>query len=105
MMTPLITRLEEAAEGSRALDTQIANHFDTPDTPLVTTSFDAAYALAERVLPGWSFLMAITPERTLCSPSTAPLGNHQAVWTEQAAAATPALALCIAVLKAKHIRD
>ena len=88
MTTPLITRLEEAAEGSRELDAHVevavrailaersglarehwANWTVSPDFYVedphtayrpepVTTSLDAALALAERVLPGWMFAVA-----------------------------------------------
>ena len=55
-MSDLITRLEEAAEGCPLLDRElwVALEFDgrsSPiDAPEYTTSIDAAYALAERVL-------------------------------------------------------
>ena len=102
MTAPLITRLEEAAEGSRVLDTQIANHFDTPDTPHVTTSFDAAYAMAERVLPEMNCtgfdktplgVEAYVSRNNVESGHWVEIGWHKS---------SPALALCIAILKANH---
>jgi hypothetical protein len=70
--------------------------------PDPTTSLDAALAMAERVLPGWDWLLRTDEERGFmlncwkrgdepnlgdpCFPSFAP---------------TPALALCIAILRAR----
>lgn len=74
MATDLITKLEEAGEGSRELDCRIHALFDlvdgerwtdgdlaialedvdrTVNCPHYTASVDAALALASRVLPGW----------------------------------------------------
>lgn len=56
MTTPLITRLEEAAEGCHLLDRElwVALEFDgrssPADAPEYTTSIDEALALAVRVL-------------------------------------------------------
>ena len=115
MTTPLITRLEEAAEGSRELDLRVFEHFDrvngerwteadldyaltdpdrTINPPHLTTSIDAALALAERVLPGWDFIVGRTNGgltiHAQVGPGEMQFGN------------TPALALCIAILKANH---
>lgn len=129
MTTPLITRLEEAAEGSRELDEAIhdllcASKFRTCIKGLsdddgglwmyefpghrassalrVTTSLDAALALAERVLP----------EMNCTGFDKTPLGVEAYVslnnvdsghWCEIGwHKSSPALALCIAILKANH---
>lgn len=116
----LVARLEVATEGSREIDAWIADIFDpAPDqhdgfsgrwpfapgsefdaqVPPVTTSLDAALALAERVLPeGWGYRLTRT-ERG---------GHHAATlhWSHPvnreayAEARAAALALCIAILRA-----
>jgi hypothetical protein len=124
MTTPLITRLEEAAEGSRELDAAIWYAVHEPDVDYpgirteqteqgprevltcelgskwaddvghVTTSLDAALALAERVLPGWDFIVGRTNGgltiHAQVGPGEMQFGN------------TPALALCAAILRANH---
>jgi hypothetical protein len=121
-MTDLIKRLEEAEAGSRELDAAIADLFNpVPDqydgfagrwpfvegspfsdqTPPVTTSLDAALALAERVLPGWGWEIShddcngnyyawVGKDFYLHGPQEHLRGIQE----------SPALALCIAVLKA-----
>jgi hypothetical protein len=109
MTAPLITRLEEAAEGSRELDELVALGTTHPYgigpsgravMPYYTTSLDAALALAERVLPGWAWEIRIDAAGT--SVEAAPRW-----WLEGLAAPdedgvavegkTSALALCIAI--------
>lgn len=128
-MSDLITRLEEAAEGSRELDEQIHNllcaskfrtcikglsdkdgglwmyefpgHGASSALP-VTTSIDAALALAERVLPEMncigfdkspSVVEAHVSRNNVESGHWFVLGEHPS---------SPALALCIATIKANH---
>lgn len=120
-MRDLIARLEAAEVGNNTLDDSvvIAAHngqmMDWYDeeaeqyaiqaedgsrvnvTP-VTTSLDAALALMGRVLPDWDWqitkgademaLVSIAPTCKVCGP--------------EACAPTPALALCIAILRAKE---
>jgi hypothetical protein len=122
-MTDLIKRLEEAEAGSRELDREIAKLIDKaewdkcanwasmpcgapPDVidrdalrwlPAYTTSIDGALALAERVLPEWRpMLRAHTGywRAHLAAP------NLDYANDRTGRASTPALALCIAVLKA-----
>ena len=117
-MTDLIKRMEEAEAGSRELDAAIADLFNpVPDqydgfagrwpfvegspfsdqTPPVTTSLDAALALAERVLPGWCWMI----ERHKNGTATAGLHEWNAYReADLFTANTPALALCAAILKA-----
>ena len=127
MTAPLITRLEEAAEeaaeGSRELDLRVFEHFDrvngerwtdadldyaltdpdrTINPPHLTTSIDAALALATRVLP----------EMNCTGFDKTPLGVEAYVsrnnvnsghWVETGwHKSSPAIALCIAILKANH---
>ncbi|MGV3720618.1 MAG: hypothetical protein ACO1SX_06875 [Actinomycetota bacterium] len=121
----LIDRLAKAEAGSRELDRLVGEATGQQLTDgfwryaaRCTTSLDAALALADRVLPGWTWL-ALGPDKdgrcpTLCfarlaSPDfdcvTWEAGDQ---WTTDvlagrdatAHAATPALALCIAVLRA-----
>jgi hypothetical protein len=120
-MTDLIKRLKEAETGSRELDALMwplhpgfkrmrGTHFHDDDkekawraiaAPAYTTSLDAALALAERVLPGWSWMVRHYAAGQggrgwtayVCKPDTdlvsaGPVGS------------SPALALCIAILKA-----
>ena len=107
-MTDLITRLEkaaeEAAEGSRELDRAIWHEleFDSrrepTHCPSYTTSIDAALALAERV-----------PVAPYTGPITLTIAGSGQAYIDhsdpcrmgvQAFGNTPALALCIAILKA-----
>lgn len=72
--------------------------------PNYTASLDAAVALAERVLPGWRW--AVTSRGTAwCNTADLPTPSIHL----RADAATPALALCLATLKAvrahMHPRD
>lgn len=110
--TDLIRRLEEAEAGSRRLDVAVhdalfpprADGYQMPDgtvlppswgrgfdDPPYTTSLDAALALVERVLPG-AEVIAISRTRTG--------GWGSGVNGHVAYAATPALALVIATLRA-----
>lgn len=66
--------------------------------PAVTTSLDAALALAERVLPGWVWMV----ESHRDGRATAWLSEFNAYGEgEQVLGNSPTLALCIAILKAK----
>lgn len=119
----LIARLEKEG-GSRELDAEIFralgyhivstdrcyplgvrgyNRFSQEDPQPktnITTSLDAAIALCERVLPGWSVLLAITPNVAVCDVHTKPLGEPDGKWPGHAQAPKPATALCIALLRA-----
>lgn len=121
MASDLLTRLREAKEGSRELDAEIhAALFpddavrligphpligpryyvrDSSHMPTYTTDLSAAVALCERALPGWnaSGTMIGQPVKVaVVEPS--PLRPMPIV----AKAATPALALCLAILTAKE---
>ena len=132
MTTPLITRLEEAAEGSRELDALVwlatnptgeidvkrtgrtlapvwrcrspgasrSNSWFSPEP--VTTSFDFAYALAGRVLPEMNcFGFDKTPHGVEAYVSRNNVyAGHWFVTGEHPS--SPAIALCIAILKANH---
>ncbi|OJU50847.1 MAG: hypothetical protein BGO02_03955 [Brevundimonas sp. 67-6] len=119
-LSALIARLEAAEAGSRELDhlifmytapMEVASHWSPSDRKtLFTTSLDAALALAERVLPGWYWRAGRTPlghwhhgrytygwahvSRT--DASNCDRGDEATGW-----AATPAIALVIATLRAK----
>jgi hypothetical protein len=114
-MTDLITRLEEAEEGSRELDAAIWRWTEgwrgVDHPPAYTTSIDAALALAERVLPEWAWSIIGPDPLTSLHDCTfaclsAPEGNGAAESRNAdrdvctARASTPALALCIVILKA-----
>ena len=126
-MQELIARLEAAETGSLELDCEmglfartdgkgeVSDHFGTPcirdaggpyaPKPF-TTSLDAALALAERVLPEWVYQIDIQSDLSwvLAAPDWwAPaLGQGpEARGGQSSVAKTPALALCIAILKAK----
>jgi hypothetical protein len=122
----LINKLEAAESGSRELDEAlkvILRPFSTEaefqtayaaDSTAMwwvigkddyTTSLDAALALAERVLPGWCWEFRV-------DDNGADVQGAPAWWNEglaapdidgvAAAAATPALALCAAILRASN---
>lgn len=64
-----------------------------------TTSLDAALALAERVLPGWAWMV----ERHKDVTATAWIDEWNAYGEVRSYRGnTPALAMCIAILKAKE---
>lgn len=107
----ILERLEAASEGSRKLDYAIKHWLETNTDDEYwklrvaadwTTSIDAALALAERVLPGWGFFLRkdkdgcncglVYPEASFVTPGcgTSP---------------TPALALCIAILRARQAAE
>jgi len=118
-MSDLIERLEKAEAGSVPLDCEVVRQFGyhvpegtwqgwhDPDgnhiglPPKVTTSLDAALALAERVLPGHVFYsidhMAVINLRNIC---VAQVSGEADGCAGEGEAATPALALCIAILRA-----
>lgn len=128
-LSALIARLEAAEVGSRELDAEIARamgwevhnarrnglwvvpfgEHDTCDPEAMfalgnyTTSLDAALALAERVLDGWRWsVQQLGPnyEASLTLPNGVFLLSSD---TEvYAIGKNPALALCIAILKAKQ---
>lgn len=119
-MQELIARLEAAAGGSQALtdDTLRALGFVTKRYPMdsdrywivpgderhplppwcdkITVSLDAALALAERVLPGWVYMLV----NDYCDYFRAELVRPESS-VVKAVAETMPLALCIAILKAK----
>lgn len=68
--------------------------------PDCAASVDAVLALIARELPGWSWLMAFNGEAAVCDVHTRPIGVVGA-WPAHAKAATPALALLSAALRAK----
>lgn len=108
MTASLIEKLEGAGEGSRELDYAIRAVVETFDDYWAlrvpadwTTSLDAALALAERVLPGWRR----TVEELSCGQWMSVVTGkkpepHLSLPLHVARAATPALALCAAILRA-----
>lgn len=123
----LIARLEAASEGSLELDEAIALRFYPWLAPLprseyggwhhptdgliapadpYTTSLDAIVALIERKLPGWSWGVsgALSPTCTglLYEPAPTATGYRT---KQRADGKTPAIALCIAFLRALRTQD
>ena len=126
----LIARLEAAEVGSREVDVEIwleltpgatrqqsvvkSNKGLWPDytidetrqngvlitVPNVTTSLDAALALAERVLPDVQFNMATGVKGGLPWVQCYPFPQEEDNYLDAEAAATLPLALCIAILRA-----
>lgn len=106
MTRTLIEKLEQADGPSRELDAAIfeqvvkANRIAL-DFSAYTSSLDAAVALVERVLPRHRWVIA---NRT--GPK---VGGSASVYRDDslktAEAPTPALALCIALLKALEARE
>lgn len=98
----LLERLEKAEGPSRGLDMDLGNTLGEPMIPRYSASLDAAVALCARVHPTglWSVLVFQH------EPSTVYLAEVDGLclWEGQdfdGKASTPALALCIAVVKAK----
>jgi len=129
-MTDLIKRLEEVEKGSGAFDKELAlllggytlerrgkdrkewfypvdqewfYRKDSHELPRYTTSIDAALALAERVLPeGWTVEIksgARPFNRAIIHPKYT-MENKQDRCPMGLSKGSPALALCIAILKA-----
>lgn len=101
-MADLLTRLEDAKEGSRELDAEIgqfacAEYYCSPP---YTASLDAITGLIERELPGveWDITNVYGMNR-------AAVGLNFEDGPEYGEGATPALALCIAFVKAKEAKD
>lgn len=96
----LIARLEAAEVGSRELDVcmwEVSDGWQNVHRPpCVTTSLDAALAMAERVLPGCRCIAERDHDGTgwACVRASE---DSERFMTD---AATPALALCIAILRA-----
>lgn len=116
-ITSLIEKLEGAEVGSVELDALIYSHLNCTLIPRradyrprrrwpngsvthqrkVTTSLDAALALAERVLPGWRFAFStMTPPWAQAYPP----GSVEDCLDATAASTLP-LALCLSVLQAR----
>lgn len=103
----LVERLEAASAGSRELDISLAMEttypygFDSEREidayPHPTTCLGDALALAERVLPGWCWLV----ERHKDGSASVTLDEWSAYSSGPfVQGATPALAVCIAILRA-----
>lgn len=123
-MTDLISRLREAKEGSRELDAAIGRaltgtsasedhwydlhgKWTTDETvPAFTADLSAAVALKERVLPKWEWGIDAgwhgdEPSIVAYVGKAVPDGVIGHDW--QAQGPNPALALCIAILRAKAV--
>jgi hypothetical protein len=116
-MTDLLARLEVAEAGSRELDAAMAVVADKAERVIghwrynaegrarevepVTTSLDAALALAERVLPGWGWMVRHYAAGQGGPGWCAYVCEPDADLVESGPVnSAPALALCIAILKA-----
>lgn len=115
-MRDLIERLEKASGPDRELDWRIAEKFDIPERwptsalwppfmpkskydksiPSFTASIDAAVALVERVLPGWNWWLGGIGRAAVDRKD--PHSRFEAI------NASPAIALCLALLRAKEAR-
>ena len=119
-ITSLIEKLEGAEVGSRELDREIALHLETKlwlvssgrhkverngravNMPAYSTSLDAALALAERVgVRPYQADASIKGKWSWMVVDEARLGDLEANPYARATAATPALALCAAILRAQ----
>lgn len=112
-MDDLIARLEKATEGSRELDSQIAQNLWTQQfgkcrpkdlrIPTYTTSIDAAMTLVPEGVEGevrwWKGADGNTYARACID---ADLTSDVLPLYESATVRSPALALCIAALKARE---
>lgn len=104
----LLARVESATGPDRKLEYGIARMFidhwkeydedefydNATHCPRLTSSIDAAVQLCERVLPGWIWDVTSTGTSWVMTPGDS--DEHFA-----ASAATPAIALCAAILRAK----
>ncbi len=97
MTADLISRLEELEGPTLEADMAIEDAFPSlrPGQPMprYTASLDAAVALLERVLPGWRWAVD--------SNGYADVRSYSSMKEAFGTAQTPAIALCIAVLKAR----
>lgn len=117
----LAERLEKADGPDRELDAAIMHAFDSSavyyvgvaadgsnrvldiyphGTPPLSASLDAAIALCERVLPDnmrWSISNAAVKPRA----NVFPLSPTRPIMGPYSSAATPALALCLAIVRAR----
>lgn len=115
----LLERVELANAPDRVLAREIGEYFGaaaghfTGEFDGCTESLDAAIALVERVLPGWSwhamnkdqeendpYKLRDTPRAILQRGQASSLSEMQKRWFS-ASAPTPALAICAALLRAK----
>jgi len=114
-LSTLMASLREAREGSRELDRDIYEFAIKGRTERVkrdviagpyTTDLTAAVALLERVLPGSEFGLDVGyhNEERICSAyvGDAKPRDDNDYWSFTSRGATPALALCLAVLIAKE---
>lgn len=105
-MSDLITRLEQAAEGSRELDMAIwdaTGGWSVNNPPAYTTSLDDALALAERLRPCWSWSVGQNVHHKYWLAYALVLDDYRSSFQPtNGMAKTPALALCLAILKANH---
>lgn len=131
MTATLISRLEEAKGPDRELDAEIAlavlsgeiewrqaqytgesypvRKYESRDHVLgfgrdpvesYTASVDAALTL---VPSGWSVLFAWNGETSICNIHLKPLGNPSGLWPDAGKSTNPAIAICIAALKAREV--
>lgn len=119
MTDSIITRLEGLTGPDRDIDIELAplvgirvvdeghplgrcyydkNGHGVP-LPAFTASIDAALTL---VPEGWALLLAIAPHKTICDVHEKPLGEVGR-WPGHAEAPTPAIAVCLASLRAQGI--
>ncbi len=95
----LIDRLSKLDGPDREVDREIAKTDPGPKPSMIpfdyTASLDEAIALADRMLPGWGWLAQD------CGTPKALVVNNDEVHQERGA--TPAIALCIAILRAKEV--
>lgn len=107
-LSALIARLEAAEVGGRELDRGIwfslefNSHGEPSHAPKYSTSLDAVLALAERVLPGCSPGMSQNVHSRDWFAWIGYAEDGEAKLHAQTFGTTPAIALCIAVLKAKQ---
>lgn len=124
MTSQLITSLEQAGEGSRELDQAVHEALGLPGQwsgpinpprapqgfwsgPHYTHHVDAALALAERVLPGWDWSVCrLEPNHGFAKNGLfyATVERLPDDWSPifDASAKTPAIALCLAILRATN---
>lgn len=114
----LIERLTTAERGSRELDLAIIAECGVPGWPSYTTSMDCAFGLAERVLPSspapadvpwdeWQIDLTRSPvwRRETRVTWDCAISNGLGFGVFVKSLATPALALCAAILTAQSHKE
>lgn len=103
-LADIIARLEAATRHDWKLNAEICEYFEVQSTVFheaqaVTKSIDAAVALAARVLPGWRWEIS-TYRNGSAAAFIVENDDYGAKYFSPREGRPPAIALCVAILKA-----